>query len=591
MCNLRCKIGIFSLFLFFYFKNPDLISTYMMYLKYLFLFFLVQNIVLLPAQTIETLRDGAAKGNLEAMNDLAFAYEKGNGVPQNLSESVKWYKKAAQSGYAPAQTNLANGYLAGRGLPKDTVEAVKWYLKAAKQDYAKAQYNLGVLYSNGWSKQPQDVQKSVEWYRKAADNGDFKAMYNIAAAYMEGEGIGKDLQKAAFWSEKSAKSGFALAQLLIGQLYLNGNGVQQNRVKARYWLKRAVLQEVPNAATFLKQAEPENKVEMMGKISDDLCQKFTGPAFLEPAQRNFVRFHFFAKQIFEPVYPDYKQLIAYAPRDNEKDLQKNILIQTFQNCPAFGEKYGYEGDESPFYNKLNAPLCDCVTKRYEKTVAKKVPFKDATWRKMYEQCMKDLVQKDSTFSDELGRAVLDFAQRKNKTNKQAAEGFAHQLSGYFYTACPFIQNQYAQIVVNVHDDSYYETLLFAPERLQNVYEIVGALKNNQKDVLKTKFKTEESFKRNQKAIGVLIKIFEKQSNLTPLLAQQIMSETGMIESFGLVNPKDKKIQYLLKLTFDKRGDMNTLVSIESIAKKDISKQDLDKWQQMMSQMSLPTEKF
>jgi hypothetical protein len=408
---------------------------------------------------------------------------------------------------------------------------------------------------------------------------------------MEGEGVGKDLQKSFFWSEKAAKGGFPLAQLLVGQLYLQGNGVAQNRIKARYWLKRAVAQAVPNAASFLQQAEPENKTEMMGKIADDLCQKFTGPATLEPAQRNFMRFHFFAKQIFEPVYPDYKQLIAYAPRDNEKDLQKNILIQTFQNCPAFGEKYGYDGDESLFYSKLNAPLCDCITKNYKKTVDRKTEFKDATWRKMYEQCMRDLVQKDTFFNNELGRAVLDFAQRKNITNKQAAEHFAHQLSGYFYTACPFIQNQYAQIVVNVHQDSNYETLLFAPERLKNVYEIVGAIKNNRKDILKTKFKTEQNFNKNQRSIDFLIKLFEKHPTLTPLLAQQTMNEVGMVESFGLVNPKDKKVQYLLQLTFDKRGDMNPLIAIESIAKKDIPKQDLDKWQEMMRTMSLPTEKF
>jgi TPR repeat protein len=567
------------------------LNMYSKNLKYFFLVFLLQNGVLLPAQTLDELRDGAAKGNLAAMNDLAFAYEKGNVVPQNLSEAVKWYKKSAQNGYAAAQTNLGNCHLAGRGLPKDTTEAVKWYLKAAKQDYAKAQYNIGALYSNGWAKQPQDFNKAVEWYRKAADNGDFKAMYNLAAAYKEGEGIGKDLQKTFFWSEKAAKSGFALAQLLVGQLYLHGNGVQQNRVKARFWLKRAVAQDVPNAASFLQQAEPENKTEMMGKIADDLCQKFTGPVVVEPAQRNFMRFHFFAKQIFEPIYPDYKQLIAYAPRDHEKDLQKNILIQTFQNCPAFGEKYGYDGDESPFYAKLNAPLCDCITKNYQKTVPKKTEFKDAAWRKMYEQCMRDLVQNDTFFNNELGRAVLDFAQRKNIANKQAAEQFAHQLSGYFYTACPFIQNQYAQIVVNVHHDSNYETLLFAPERLKNVYEIIGAIKNNQKDILKIKFKSEQNFNKNQHSIDILIKIFAKYPTLTPLLAQQTMTETGMVESFGLVNPKDKKIQYLLRLTFDKRGDMNQLITIESIVKKGIPKQDLDKWQEMMRQMSLPTEKF
>jgi TPR repeat protein len=557
----------------------------MIYSKFLYLFFLIHITFLLPAQSIETWLDGAKKGNLEAMNDLAFAYEKGNGVTQNTVESIKWYKKAAQSGYAAAQSNLGNCYLAGRGLPKDTVEAVKWYQKAAKQDYAKAQYNLGTLYGQGWGKQPQDLQKATEWYQKAAENGNIKAMNNLAIAYMEGEGIVKDLQKAFFWSEKSAKGGFAAAQLLVGQLYLTGNGVAQNRMKAHYWLKRAVLQGVPEAAPFLQQAAPENKVEMMAKMADDLCQKFTGPAMVEPAQRPFARFHFFAKQVFDPLYPDFKQLMTYAPRDKAPDLQKNILIRTFQQCPAFGEKYGYDGDESPFYARINAPVCDCVTKRYEKSWTKKTTFQDAAWRKMYEQCVEQLAQKDSSFNNELAKAVMDFAQRKNMPTKKAAEVFAHQLSGYFYMGCPFIPQQYAQIVVDVHNDSYYETVVFAPERLKNVDEIVGFLKNNQKEGLKTKFKTEVRFQQSQKSIDGLIKILQKQPQLMPLLVQQTMTIVGMEETFMLMNPKDKTFLYLLKLTFDKQKEMESLLTIESIAKKDISKQDLERFQQAMRERS------
>jgi hypothetical protein len=33
-------------------------------------------------------------------------YEKGQGVPQDYKEAVKWYRLAAEQGYADAQTNL-----------------------------------------------------------------------------------------------------------------------------------------------------------------------------------------------------------------------------------------------------------------------------------------------------------------------------------------------------------------------------------------------------------------------------------------------------------------------------------------------------
>ena len=40
-------------------------------------------------------------------------------------------------------------YANGQGVRQDYTQAVQWFRKAAEQGDAKAQYNLGVAYDNG----------------------------------------------------------------------------------------------------------------------------------------------------------------------------------------------------------------------------------------------------------------------------------------------------------------------------------------------------------------------------------------------------------------------------------------------------------
>ena len=40
-------------------------------------------------------------------------------------------------------------YSRGEGVPEDDAEAVRWYRLAAEQGFAAAQSNLGVMYDNG----------------------------------------------------------------------------------------------------------------------------------------------------------------------------------------------------------------------------------------------------------------------------------------------------------------------------------------------------------------------------------------------------------------------------------------------------------
>ena len=124
--------------------------------------------------------------------------DKGQGVPQDYAEAVKWYRKAAEQGNAEAQSNLGMMYYAGQGVPQDHAEAAKWYLKAAEQGIASAQFNLGLMYDKRQGV-PQNFAEAVKWYRKAAEQGNAEAQYNLGMMYFAGLGVPKDYALAHLW--------------------------------------------------------------------------------------------------------------------------------------------------------------------------------------------------------------------------------------------------------------------------------------------------------------------------------------------------------------------------------------------------------
>jgi uncharacterized protein len=119
-----------------------------------------------------------AEGGLpEAQFNLGLMYEKGQGVPQDYAEALKWYCKAAEQGNA---------------------KAVKWYRKSAEQGNAEAQFNLGVMYDERLGV-PQDYAEAVKWYRKSAEQGFVEAQTNLGIMYLTGQGVSKDYVLAHMW--------------------------------------------------------------------------------------------------------------------------------------------------------------------------------------------------------------------------------------------------------------------------------------------------------------------------------------------------------------------------------------------------------
>jgi len=73
----------------------------------------------------------AERGDVDAQFSLGEMSKKGQGVPRDDAEALKWYRRAADQGHADAQNNLGIIYTLGKGVPVDYVQALMWYSIAA----------------------------------------------------------------------------------------------------------------------------------------------------------------------------------------------------------------------------------------------------------------------------------------------------------------------------------------------------------------------------------------------------------------------------------------------------------------------------
>jgi TPR repeat protein len=98
-------------------------------------------------------------------------YYKGNGVPQDYVEAVKWFRLAAAHGNAEAQSNLGVMYYKGNGVPQDYVQAYKWFSLAAatyteKQARDEAAKNRDSVAARMTPAQIAEAQKRAREWKK-----------------------------------------------------------------------------------------------------------------------------------------------------------------------------------------------------------------------------------------------------------------------------------------------------------------------------------------------------------------------------------------------------------------------------------------
>lgn len=79
------------------------------------------------ATALRIWRPFAETGYSFSQYSLGWMYHHGEGVPVDLEEAAKWYRKAADQNHLSAQNNLAYMYENGEGVAKDLAQALKLY--------------------------------------------------------------------------------------------------------------------------------------------------------------------------------------------------------------------------------------------------------------------------------------------------------------------------------------------------------------------------------------------------------------------------------------------------------------------------------
>jgi hypothetical protein len=140
----------------------------------------------------------AELGDAAAQAFLGSLYMEGDGVPQDYTEGLRWFRKAAAQEGSPiapvAQSQIGFAFYRGHGVTKDDATAWAWFWTAARAGNPEAERVIGVFYLEGVVVK-EDQAEGLQWLRKAAEKGDPKAKEIIAE-------IEKRLQTAAArWRE------------------------------------------------------------------------------------------------------------------------------------------------------------------------------------------------------------------------------------------------------------------------------------------------------------------------------------------------------------------------------------------------------
>lgn len=194
------------------------------------------------SEAVSYYRISAEEGDPEGQYNYGLSYYNGNGVNQDYNEALKWFRLAADQGNNKAQFNIGLSYYYGEGVIQDFVEAVKWFRLSAEQGNDKAQYAIGTCYYNGEGV-TQDYIEGVKWIRLSAEQGNDRAQGYLGVCYIEGKGVKQDYGEAAKWLLESAVQNNPASQYGLGMLYESGLGVNQNFEEAEKWYQKALAHE------------------------------------------------------------------------------------------------------------------------------------------------------------------------------------------------------------------------------------------------------------------------------------------------------------------------------------------------------------
>lgn len=106
--------------------------------------------------------DRARNGDPEAQFDLGVTYDRGDGVPRDATQALKWYREAADRGLPESQYTLGAKYGIGRDLPMNKIESFRWIRYAANQGHSPSQWLTASFYFGSFGVHRDNVE-AYKW--------------------------------------------------------------------------------------------------------------------------------------------------------------------------------------------------------------------------------------------------------------------------------------------------------------------------------------------------------------------------------------------------------------------------------------------
>ncbi|MCX5467024.1 tetratricopeptide repeat protein [Acinetobacter nematophilus] len=224
----------------------------------------------------------AALNQKQALFDLGYLTQTGQGVEQNLAKAIELYKRASDLGHRSANHNLGLIYFYGKGVRQDYLESAKWFKIGAERDVTDSQRNLLKLYYRNliprdekyieqllknlankgndediyalaqyYDFERADIASAEPYYLVLAEKGNTKVFNRLGSIYFKGFGDKRNFEEAYKWFKKSAEVGDKDGQYLTGMMLMGNFGISENKETAIYWLKAAAKQGQTKAIEYL----------------------------------------------------------------------------------------------------------------------------------------------------------------------------------------------------------------------------------------------------------------------------------------------------------------------------------------------------
>lgn len=150
-----------------------------------------------------------------------------NPTPVNNEE-----KRTVTSGDADADDLFKQGeaYSLGEGVVEDYTEAIRFYRLAAKKGHTGANSRLGNMYEWGIVFTP-DYVEAARFYRIAAEQGDINAQFDLGNMFRNGKGVAKDEAQAQHFYRLAAAQGHVTARKSLSKTPCQSQGLAQDRLK------------------------------------------------------------------------------------------------------------------------------------------------------------------------------------------------------------------------------------------------------------------------------------------------------------------------------------------------------------------------